>query len=66
MAGTIKHSKASRKRWKNIPEDQRAARMSQLSRSQWDKLDVKARRRRALRAARTRTRNKLLAQSFKS
>lgn len=52
--GTEKHSRASRKRWQKVPKDVRKERMKALSNSGWAKLDAKARRRRALKAARTR------------
>lgn len=52
--GTEKHSKASKDRWKNITPKDRAKKMSVLSKSGWDKLDTRARRKRALSGVRTR------------
>lgn len=60
--GTEKHSKASKKRWAAVPKDQRAKRMAGVSKSGWDKLDAKARRKRALKGVRTR-KAKLLKES---
>jgi hypothetical protein len=57
--GTEKHSLASKKRWRKIPKEERRERMKALSNSAWGKLDEKARRRRALKAARTRSANRL-------
>lgn len=57
--GTEKHSKASRNRWKRISKEDRRVRMAAMSSAGWERLDVKARRRRALKGVRTR-RAKLL------
>jgi hypothetical protein len=54
VMGTEKHSKASRKRWVHIPKAQRKARMSGVAKTGWDRLDAKARRRRAMKGVRTR------------
>lgn len=51
--GTENHSKASKQRWAGVSKAIRAKRMGSVSKSGWDKLDPKARRRRALKSART-------------
>lgn len=61
IMGTEKHSKASKQRWVGIPKQQRAERMSQVSKVGWNSLDAKARRRRALKGVRTR-KQKLLQE----
>lgn len=55
--GTKKHSKASKARWAIIPKEDRTLRMSHVSKTGWDQLDAKARRRRALKGRRTRLKN---------
>lgn len=61
--GTEKHVRASRKRWRSVPKDERVKRMAAISLSGWEKLDAKQRRRRALKAARTRAAKRLALQN---
>lgn len=59
IMGTEKHSIASKKRWQKVPDKVKFNRMSSLSKSGWDKLGKKARRKRALDGVRTRKANLL-------
>lgn len=54
IMGTDKHSEASKKRWKKVPKAKRKEMMGSLRKEAWAKLDPKARRKQALRAAKTR------------
>ncbi len=57
--GTIKHSRASKRRWAGVPKSVRSQRMTETSNKGWGALDQKARRRRALKGVRTREKKKL-------
>ena len=52
--GTRRHSRASRKRWASVPKEERRARMSEISKSGWDGLSKRARRKRALNSVKSR------------
>ena len=52
--GTDKHSLASKNRWSKIPLEERKKKMSIISKGGWDRLNIKARRRRAMKGVRTR------------